>query len=274
MIRPRYHCSGQLASPPRSLIPSLPSVASPANQRYEDRSVLDLKSERLETVAGAVKKTATKVAIPFLLLEAVRNGRAILFLGAGASKECRNAVGKSPPDGDQLQDILALKYMGKPMLNRSVQTVAEMAIENGAGQPLVFDTVASSFDGFAPSEAHRMVSDFNWRAIATTNYDLFLEAAYGDAKRRRQVLLPFVKDDEPIDSRKGAVPNPLEYLKLHGSLDHRLDKDIPLVLSWEQYEKYETNRKNMFHRLIYLSRECPLIFVGYKLADEHIRKLV
>ncbi len=225
-------------------------------------------------MAVASKKTVTNVVIPFLLQEAVRNGRAILFLGAGASKECRNAAGTSPPDGDQLRDLLAMKYMGKPMPTRSVQTVAEMAIENGAGQPLVFDTVANAFDGFAPSEAHRMVSDFNWRAVATTNYDLFLEAAYGDARRRRQVLIPFVKDDEPIDSRKGVVPNPLEYLKLHGSLDHRLDKDIPLVLSWEQYEKYETNRKNLFHRLAYLSRECPLIFVGYKLADEHIRKLV
>jgi hypothetical protein len=80
------------------------------------------------------------------------------------------------------------------------------------------------------------------------------------------VLLPFVKDDKPIDTRKGAVPNPLEYIKLHGSLDHRLDRDIPLVLSWEQYDEYENNRRNMFHRLTYLSRECPLIFVGYGLG--------
>ena len=95
----------------------------------------------------ATKRPATKVVIPFLLQEAVRNGRAILFLGAGASKECRDVAGRSPPDGDQLRDLLAIKYMGRPMPTRSVQTVAEMAIENGAGQPLVFDTVANAFDG-------------------------------------------------------------------------------------------------------------------------------
>ncbi|MEA2730355.1 MAG: hypothetical protein QOF70_4830 [Acetobacteraceae bacterium] len=45
-----------------------------------------------------------------------------------------------------------------------------------------------------------------------------MEAAYSDAKRRRQVLIPFVKDDEPVDARKGAVTKPVEYLKLHGCL--------------------------------------------------------
>jgi hypothetical protein len=114
-------------------------------------------------------------------------------------------------------------------------SVAEMAIENGAGRSLVFETVNAAFDGFEISDAHKLVSEFNWRAIATTNYDLFLESAYSDPKRRRQVLIPFVKDDEPVDERMRAVTNPLEYLKLHGCLNHRLDKDVPLVLSWEQY---------------------------------------
>lgn len=225
-------------------------------------------------MASSAKKAAKKVEIPFLLAEAVKNGRAILFLGAGASKECKNAEGKTPPDGEQLRDILALKYFGKPMPNRPVMTVAEMAISTGAGRSLVFDTINDAFAAFEPSEAHRMVSDFNWRAIATTNYDLFLEAAYDDTKRRRQVLVPFVKDDEPIDARKGAITNPLEYLKLHGCLRHRLDGDVPLVLSWEQYDEYATNRRHLFNRLEYLSHECPLIFVGYGLADSHIRSLI
>lgn len=225
-------------------------------------------------VAVAARRTVRKVEIPFLLQDAVRNGRAILFLGAGASKECRNAEGKSPPDANQLRDILAQKFFGKPMPNRDVMTVAEMAIETGAGRPLVFDVVAGAFDGFEPSPAHRTVCEFNWRAIATTNYDLIQQSAYDESKTRRQTLIPFVKDDEPIDTRMGAVTNPLEYIKLHGCLQHRLDKDIPLVLSWEQYEEYATNRRHLFERVSYLSRECPLVFIGYGLGDKHIRSLV
>jgi tetratricopeptide (TPR) repeat protein len=225
-------------------------------------------------VAVAARKRVRKVEIPFLLQEAVRNGRAILFLGAGASKESRNAEGKSPPDANQLRDILAKKFFGKVMTNRDVMTVAEMAIESGAGRPLVFDTVAAAFSSFEPSTAHRMVCEFNWRAIATTNYDLIQQSAYDESKTRRQTLIPFVKDDEPIDTRMGEVTNPLEYIKLHGCLQHRLDKDIPLVLSWEQYEEYATNRKHLFERVAYLSRECPLVFIGYGLGDKHIRSLV
>ncbi|MGG5889502.1 SIR2 family protein [Falsiroseomonas sp. HC035] len=153
-------------------------------------------------------------------------------------------------------------------------SVAELAINTGAGRSLVFDAVNAAFEGFAPSDAHRMVTDFNWRAIASTNYDLFLEGAYDDTRRRRQVLVPFVKDDEPIDARKGEVVNPVEYLKLHGCLRHRLDKDIPLVLSWEQYDEYGLNRKHLFSRLSYLAHECPIIFIGYGLADSHIRSLI
>lgn len=219
-------------------------------------------------------KKSKKIAIPFLLEDAVKNGRALLFLGAGASKECKNARGETPPNADQLRDIISKKFMGKLMPKRNLMSVAEMAIDNGSGYSLVFDAVASAFDGFETSAAHRLVADFQWRAIATTNYDLFLERAYSDSKTRRQVLIPFVKDDEPVDERMRAVTNPLEYLKLHGCFNHRLDKDIPLVLSWEQYAKYSTNRRRLFGRLEHLSHECPVVFIGYGMADSHIRDLV
>src|SRR4051812_8729715 len=189
------------------------------------------------------------IQIPFLLSEVVKNGRAILFVGAGASKECRNSRGDTPPNSEQLRDIISTKYLGKLMPTRSLMSVAEMAIENGAGHNLVFETVNTAFTDFNTSDAHRLVSDFNWRAIATTNYDLFLEDAYSNPQRRRQALIPFVKDDEPVDERMRAVTNPFEYLKLHGSLNHRLDKDIPLILSWEHYSKYSQNRKRLFDRL-------------------------
>jgi len=114
--------------------------------------------------------------------------------------------------------------MGKRMSNRTVMNVAEMAIENGSGYNLVFETVNSAFQGFKTSEAHQLLTDFTWRMIATTNYDTFLEAAYSDPKRRRQTLVPFVKDDEPVDERLRQVTNPVQYLKLHGCLNHRLDK--------------------------------------------------
>jgi len=210
-------------------------------------------------MAGKLPKK-TGVEIPFLLTEAVKSGRAILFLGAGASKECRNKAGDTPPNADQLRDIISRKYFGKLMPKRTVMAVAEMAIENGAGSSLVFQTVKDAFEGFETSEAHRLVSDFNWRTIATTNYDTFLEAAYSDPRRRRQTLVPFVKDDEPVEEKMRSALNPVQYLKLHGCLSHLFDKDIPLVLSWEHYATYSKNRTRLFGRQSDLSHECPIIF--------------
>ena len=214
-----------------------------------------------------------KVEIPFVLQEAVKNGRVVLFLGAGASKECRNESGDTPPDADQLRDIISQKYFGKLMPRRTVMAVAEMAIANGAGSNLVFQTVNDAFEGFEVSEAHKLVCDFNWRTIATTNYDTFLEAAYSGSKWRRQTLVPFIKDDEPVDEKMRSALNPVQYLKLHGCLNHRYDKDVPLVLSWEQFASYSQNRTRLFGRLNDFSHECPIVFIGYSMGDNHIRDL-
>ncbi len=110
--------------------------------------------------------------------------------------------------------------------------------------------------------------------IATTNYDLLLERAYVNSKQRCQTLVRFVKDDEPIEEKLQAVQNPVQFLKLHGCLDHLHDSDIPLVLSREQYSTYSANRTRLFGRLKDLARESTIIFIGYRLDDPHVRELI
>src|SRR5712691_12977525 len=109
-----------------------------------------------------------RIAIPDILGEAIKNRRAILFLGAGASKEAKDGAGKTPPDADQLRDILADRFFHKPIKNRDVMAVAEMAIASSGGASLVFECVRQVLDGFLPSQAHKALSKFNWRMIATT----------------------------------------------------------------------------------------------------------
>ena len=93
----------------------------------------------------SARSSKPKLEIPFLLSEAVKGGRVILFLGAGASKECANKTGDRPPNAEQLRDIISTKYFGKLMPKRNVMSVAEMAISSGAGQSLVFETVNDAF---------------------------------------------------------------------------------------------------------------------------------
>jgi hypothetical protein len=103
------------------------------------------------------------ITIPAVLVEAVKSKRVIPFLGAGASKESKNAAGKQPPDAEQLRDILALKFFAKQMPNRDVMAVAEMAISVSGGSGLVYEAVRQAFEGYLPSAAHNLLTSFNWR---------------------------------------------------------------------------------------------------------------
>lgn len=212
--------------------------------------------------------------LPHILVEAVKEKRAVLILGAGASKECRNSAGDTPPDGNQMRDQLASKYLGTRNEKRDLMTVSEMAIENGHGQPLVFDEIARMLDGFEPSEAHNLVTQFNWKGLATTNYDTLLERAYASTQSKLQSCVKFTKDAEPYDERLAEQPNPVPYLKLHGCLDYRLDPEIPLILSHEHYSQFDSNRRKLFQRLREWAETSVLVFVGYTLSDSHIRELV
>ena|SRR5258708_35637255 len=121
------------------------------------------------------------IAIPYPLEEAIKSKRAILFIGAGASKESVDRDGNKPPDADQLRDILAQRFFGKAIPNRDVMAVAEMAIAASGGMNLVFEEVRKAFEKFDPSVAHKLIPQFNWRSIATTNYDCLIEKGYADS---------------------------------------------------------------------------------------------
>lgn len=223
---------------------------------------------------GMAKMTEHRPTLPHILLESIKEQRAVLVFGAGASKECRNTFGEAPPDANQLRDHLAKKFLGTEIETRDLATVAEMAISNGAGEALVFEEVARMMKEYGSSEAHIKITEFRWRGIATTNYDTLIEKAYAKSSNKKQTCIPFVKDNEPYDERLRSEISPVPLLKLHGCLEHRLDRDIPLVLSHEHYHRYKANRSHLFERLRHWAQHSVLIFIGYRLADTHIRSLI
>jgi len=215
-----------------------------------------------------------KIELPHILVEAVKNQRAVVVFGAGASMECKNSSGETPPCGNQLRDHLAKKFLGTDHDERDLATVAEMAIANGAGETIVFEEIANLLKDFDSSPAHLKLAEFRWRGFATTNYDTFIEQGYAKNTARKQICLPFVKDSEPYDDRLRNEFHPLPLLKIHGCINHRLDSEIPLVLSHEHYHRHKSNRELLVSRLRQWAQASPLIFVGYSLADPHLRALI
>jgi tetratricopeptide (TPR) repeat protein len=211
--------------------------------------------------------------LPPALVESIRAQRAILFLGAGASKEAMSARGERPPSGADLKNMIAEKFFGQRIEDHDLMSVAEMAIASH-GEPVVFEFIKTVLDKFEPPDGHLLISAFRWRLIATTNYDLLIERAHQKAPIKLQTPISFVKDSEPVEERMQAARDPVQLLKLHGSLDHIHDPTVPLILSYEHYDRYSENRKRLFGRLEYLAPESPIIFCGYRLGDAHIRSLI
>jgi hypothetical protein len=61
------------------------------------------------------------------LLEAIQNGEAILFLGAGSTIGARRSDGTLPPNGSQLRDLLSDKFLAGKRKEWPLDRVADYA---------------------------------------------------------------------------------------------------------------------------------------------------
>ena len=217
---------------------------------------------------------SNQITLPNILVDAVKERRAILFLGAGASAESLNSAKEPMPTANQIRDKLAQKYLNTQSTDWDLKYVVELAILEGEGETLIFEEISKMLSGFKPSEAHRAIPKFNWRAIFSTNYDTLIEEAYRNVINPVQECVAFVKDKEPYDTRLSQYLNPVPLLKLHGCINHRNDSEIPLVLTPEHYYKVSENRKSLLSRLESWAHETIIIFIGYRLQDPHINELI
>lgn len=216
------------------------------------------------------KKVAS---IPNGLIDAMREQRVILFLGSGASLGSTTADGKKMPGAKQLCEAIAGEFLSPKFMKKDLMRVSELALsQNGAN--VFYQWLRELFEPFRPTDAHKMLADFRWRSIITTNYDLLIEEGYKANGNGLQKLVKRVKDDEPIERMLSKHARPLEYVKLHGCVEHVHDKEIPPVLTPSSYNSHESNRQDLYGRLESWSREYTIVFCGHSLDDLHIRRLV
>jgi tetratricopeptide (TPR) repeat protein len=211
--------------------------------------------------------------LPATLVAAVQEQRAILFLGAGASRDSVHPQKQPMPLGNKLRDLICDQYFRGDLKDRALTAIAAMAAsEVGLIQLQKF--VRDLFLAYNPAEFHMLVPTFRWRAIATTNFDLVIERAYETNRGAVQKLVKSVKDGDLFDTRLNEVSDPVGFFKLHGCIDHYTDASIPLILGQEQYASYAANRSRFYARLRDLGQENPIIFCGYSISDPHIQQLL
>lgn len=206
------------------------------------------------------------------LVERVRNGEAILFLGAGASYGSAGPKGEKPVNGEQLRNLLSDKFLGGSYKDKPLATVAEYA-KNESNLPDVQAYIKTLFWPLEPAPFHQLIPQFRWFAIVTTNYDMVVERAYERATNRLQHLRPIIRDGDDFSTvlrDNTAVP----FLKLHGCLTTSSDPNLPLILASEEYAKHRKNRDRLFKHFADWARERPIIFAGYDVADSNIQQIL
>jgi hypothetical protein len=209
------------------------------------------------------------VNIPEALIDEIRRGRAVLFLGSGASKGATLPDGGEPPDGGQLAKLIKTRFLGEDFPDLSLGNVAEIAI-NEAGLSTVQEYVAEQLQDLKPAQFHLLPAKFVWYGVATTNYDLLLEEAYRLAPSPLQELVPVSTVGKPVDdiARSGKH---LVYLKLHGCLTVTGDPASPLVLTSDQVLTHRAKRERLYRTLIEWGHNHPIVFVGHSVQDADLR---
>ncbi len=206
--------------------------------------------------------------IPPYLLQQIKDGKAVLILGAGASLGAVDANGKRAPKSDEMRDGLADEFLGGKLKNRSLSQVAEYARSEGSLLN-VQEYIRRLFAALEPTQAHRLLPTFRWWGLATTNYDRLIETAYAQAKTRYQELIPLIENGDAIDEYT-RDPNNLVLIKLHGCISRTANPDCPLILTVDQYIEYRSGRSRLFDRLADWGYEHVFVFVGHSLQDPDI----
>lgn len=211
--------------------------------------------------------------IPHHLVEQIRAGKAILFLGAGASWGATSPTPPtSPPSGKELGRLLSEKFLGGDSTEKPLSLIAEYCID-ATDLRTVQHFIADIFNPFKPSATQKSVADFRWAGLVTTNYDQIIEKAYAENGKRLQTPVPILRNADRIDYELRA-PDAIPLLKLHGCISLADDHGHPLILTSDQYITHRNKRQKLFSRFAEYAGEYSVVYVGYQIEDSDIRTIL
>jgi hypothetical protein len=199
------------------------------------------------------------IQIPNGLIDAVKQRQAVLFAGAGISYasvkvgglELRNLVGE-----EIKKDFPSYDYS-----SRSFEDVCdEYEVLNDRTR--LVGLLASLIPQNAPALSSHLSAVNIFRFIITTNWDQLFESAANQANHRYHILT------EEADAAMFNYDNH-NLLKIHGSID----RPRSLVCTTEDYEGFADTHAQLLNHVANLIDNYTVLFIGYGMRDEHLRRL-
>lgn len=195
------------------------------------------------------------------LLDALRQRRCVLFVGAGAS------AGAGLPSWKALMEHLATD-LGVPFTGQDSHDfyldLAQWYVEE-KGREALGRAVGRLFDdaGARPTLAHYLLTSLPVRVILTTNYDDLLERALVALRRHPTTVV--AQADVVHTSR----PDGVSVVKLHGDAV----REEGIVLTRDDYDAFFRRRPATALLLEGLLLNQTFLFVGYSLRDPNFRQV-
>lgn len=206
--------------------------------------------------------------------DGLSRGEAILFLGAGFSKEATNVAGENMPTGEQLKNVLFSAVSHNPTqdeLSAELSDIADFCLANKSQEALVASALKRTFTvaELQPWQ-HELLTSFPWRRIYTTNYDNAVEHAFDKAGKPLRTLSAL----EPYPT---SLPTGTSCIHLNGILSHLTATSVneTLRLSFASYASTRlegTRWGDLFERDIAFAGAA--VFVGFRLPDLEVAQLL
>lgn len=186
--------------------------------------------------------------IPTYLIDEIRTGNCVLFVGAGLSAQ------SGLPTWAELMTPLA-QQLG--VSEKTDYTHIAQYYQNQMGRHgLITKIIEALKKPTAPSEVHQLIASLPFQVIFTTNYDSLLERALSSEGKSLTVTVSDV----------GAAywsADKVQVIKMHGSID---DPES-LVITADDYSTYFRRHPLITNVLKTQLLTKTFLFLGYSLSD-------
>jgi energy-coupling factor transporter ATP-binding protein EcfA2 len=191
------------------------------------------------------------------LKKAIETGELILFLGAGASKGCKDNKDEAVLDGWQLAENLAAQA-GYAFSDDPLDEVyAAARAKLGSRLDSHLETL---FRDLKPSKEYLELTSFAWRRIYSLNIDDALEAAI----RRNGVQYVRIRLASDAIEEQDSFFKKIDLVKLNGSVD-RLQAGV--IFSASDYAKATSKSLPWYEQCGSDFVRSPVLFIGTKLNE-------
>ena len=184
------------------------------------------------------------------IIEASKNNRLILFVGAGISKD------SGYPLWGKFIKSFADELYGKDKNYKFDYLKIPQYYYNTFGKIKYEDKILESFNkhNARPNPIHKQIDRISPKHIITTNYDTLIEDQLNSGILKYEVIK---KDSDVPNSKLGNY-----IIKMHGDINER-----NFVLKEDDYYNYNNDFSVISHLIQSLIVNNTLLFIGYSLSD-------